>query len=240
MSRSTRSTISPARPRRSTISTIRCRRPRPVGARRHQHAGARQAAASAGSSRPRPAEVYGDPACPSADRGLLGQRQSDRPALLLRRRQALRRDAVLRLSPPARPARSRSRASSTPMGRACIPTTGAWCRISSSRRCKGEPITIYRRRQPDPLVLLCRRSDRGLHAADGAPATRSPARSISAIPANSPSPARRAGDRRDRGANRKLIFKPLPQDDPKQRQPDITLAQPAARLGAEDPAGATG
>jgi UDP-glucuronate decarboxylase len=38
----------------------------------------------------------------SADRGLLGQRQPDRAARLLRRGQALRRDAVLRLPPPAR------------------------------------------------------------------------------------------------------------------------------------------
>ena len=74
---------------------------------------------------------------PSADRGLLGPRQSDRPALLLRRRQALRRDAVLRLSPAARSRRSRSRAFSTPMARACIRTTGAWSRTSSSRRLKG-------------------------------------------------------------------------------------------------------
>ena len=71
---------------------------------------------------------------PSADRRLLGQRQSDRPALLLRRGQALRRDAVLRLPPPAQAATSRSRASSTPTGRACIPMTGAWSRTSSSRR----------------------------------------------------------------------------------------------------------
>ena len=47
-------------------------------------------------------EVYGDPDGASADGGLLGQRQPDRAARLLRRRQALRRDAVLRLSPPAR------------------------------------------------------------------------------------------------------------------------------------------
>ena len=37
----------------------------------------------------------------SADRGLLGPRQSDRSAQLLRRGQALRGDAVLRLLPPA-------------------------------------------------------------------------------------------------------------------------------------------
>ena len=49
------------------------------------------------------------PAGPSAARGLLGQRQPDRPALLLRRGQALRRDAVLRLPPPA-PAADQGRA----------------------------------------------------------------------------------------------------------------------------------
>ena len=49
-------------------------------------------------------EVYGDPHVHPADGGLSRQRQSDRPARLLRRRQALRRDAVLRLSPPAQAA----------------------------------------------------------------------------------------------------------------------------------------
>ena len=78
-----------------------------------------------------------------ADGGLLGQRQPDRPALLLRRGQALRRDAVLRLPPPARHARSRSRASSTPTARACTRTTAAWSRTSSCRRCRATPITIY-------------------------------------------------------------------------------------------------
>ena len=72
---------------------------------------------------------------PSAARGLLGQRQPDRPARLLRRGQALRRDPVLRLPPPAQAARSRSCASSTPTARACTPTTAAWCPTSSSRRC---------------------------------------------------------------------------------------------------------
>ena len=88
-------------------------------------------------------EVYGDPTVHPQTEELLGQRQSDRAALLLRRRQALRRDAVLRLSPPARLRASRSRASSTPMARGCTRMTGGWCRTSSSRRCAGEPITIY-------------------------------------------------------------------------------------------------
>ena len=79
-------------------------------------------------------EVYGDPEHPPAARGLLGPRQPDRPARLLRRGQALRRDAVLRLSPPARLSGSRSPGSSTPTGRACTRRTGAWSRTSSSRR----------------------------------------------------------------------------------------------------------
>ena len=35
------------------------------------------------------------------------------------------------------------------------------------------------------------------------------------------------------GSKSKIIYKPLPTDDPKVRQPDITLRAHAARLGAE-------
>ena len=49
-------------------------------------------------------EVYGDPTVHPQTRGLSRQRQPDRPARLLRRGQALRRDAVLRLLPPAQAA----------------------------------------------------------------------------------------------------------------------------------------
>ena len=92
--------------------------------RRHQHAGPGQAAASAKILQASTSEVYGDPDVHPQTRGILGQRQSDRPALLLRRGQALRRDAVLRLSPPAQAAASRWRGSSTPTVRACIPNDG--------------------------------------------------------------------------------------------------------------------
>ncbi len=71
---------------------------------------------------------------PSADRGLLGPRQSDRPALVLRRGQALRGDAVRRLPAAARPVGAGSRASSTRTVRACIRTTVASCPTSSCRR----------------------------------------------------------------------------------------------------------
>ena len=101
-------------------------------ARRHQHARpgqAREGQDPAGLDQ----RSLRRPESPSADRRLLGQRQSDRHPLLLRRRQALRRDPVLRLPPPAQAATSRWRASSTPTARACTPTTAAWCPTSSSR-----------------------------------------------------------------------------------------------------------
>ena len=46
-------------------------------------------------------EVYGDPEVHPQPEELLGQRQSDRHSQLLRRGQALRRNAVFRLPPPA-------------------------------------------------------------------------------------------------------------------------------------------
>ena len=69
-------------------------------ARLHQHARAGQAA-----RRPDPAELdlrgLRRPRRPPADRVVLGKRQPDRHPVLLRRGQAVRRDAVLRLLPPA-------------------------------------------------------------------------------------------------------------------------------------------
>ena len=79
-------------------------------------------------------EVYGDPIRASADRGLLGQRQPDRAAVLLRRGQALRRDAVLRLPPPARPADQGGAHLQHLRAAHASPTTAGWCRTSSSRR----------------------------------------------------------------------------------------------------------
>ena len=141
-SRSTRSTTSPARRRRSTTSTTRCRRPRPACTARSTcwawPSGCARKILQASTS-----EVYGDPDGPSAARGLLGQRQPDRPAQLLRRGQALRRDAVLRLPPPARRATSGWRASSTPTARACIPNDGRVVSNFIVQALRGEPITIY-------------------------------------------------------------------------------------------------
>ena len=62
---------------------------------------------------------------PSADRGVLGARQPDRAAQLLRRRQARRRVAVHELPPSRTGSKSASSASSTPTGRGWTRTTGA-------------------------------------------------------------------------------------------------------------------
>ena len=95
----------------------------------------------------------------SANRRLLGPRQSDRPALLLRRGQALRGDAVFRLPAPAQHA---------DQGRAHLQHLRP--AHASERRARGfefhragvarQRHHRLRRRLADPLVLLCRRSDR--------------------------------------------------------------------------------
>ena len=74
--------------------------------RRDQHAGPGQAAEG---QDPPGLDLRGlwRPDHASAARKLSRQRQPDRPARLLRRRQALRRDAVLRLLPPAQSAHPR-------------------------------------------------------------------------------------------------------------------------------------
>ena len=121
-----------------------------------------------------------------ADRGLLGQRQPDRPALLLRRGQALRRDAVLRLPPPARAA-DQGGADLQHLRAADAPERRAGGVELHRAGAAGRADHHLRRRQPDPLLLLRRRPDRGLPPADGEPGRRSPGRSTSATPASSPS-----------------------------------------------------
>ena len=142
MWRWTRSTIWPARPRRSHYQHDPVQTTKTSVHRRDQHAGPGQAGARA---HPAGIDQRGlrRPGGASAARGLLGQRQPDRHPQLLRRRQALRRDAVLRLPPPAQRWKSGSSASSTPTARACTPTTAAWSATSSCRRCAGRTSRIY-------------------------------------------------------------------------------------------------
>ena len=128
--------------------------------RRHQHAGAGQAGAGAD---PAGLHLRGlrRPVRAPPDRGLLGQRQPHRPALLLRRGQALRRDAVLRLPPPAPAGRSGSCASSTPTARACTPNDGRVVSNFIVQALTGRDITVYGDGGADPLLLLRGRPDRG-------------------------------------------------------------------------------
>jgi UDP-glucuronate decarboxylase len=86
-------------------------------------------------------EVYGDPRVHPQPR-LLGQRQSDRPARLLRRGQALRRDAVLRLPPPARRAHQGG-AHLQHLRPAHAPERRARGVELHRQALRGEPITIY-------------------------------------------------------------------------------------------------
>ena len=72
---------------------------------------------------------------PSANGSVLGQRQSDRPALLLRRRKTHRRNADDWTITGRTTSTFASRASSTRMAHGCWRTTAAWFRISSCRRC---------------------------------------------------------------------------------------------------------
>jgi UDP-glucuronate decarboxylase len=82
------------------------------------------------------------PARPPAARGLLGQRQPDRPALLLRRGQALRRDAVLRLPSPARLRIKVARIFNT-YGPRMHPNDGRVVSNFIVQALRGEPITLY-------------------------------------------------------------------------------------------------
>ena len=79
-------------------------------------------------------EVYGDPLIHPQTGRILGQRQSDRHPLLLRRGQALRRNPVLRLLAPA-PTADQGGAHLQYLRPAdAARTTAAWCRPSSCRR----------------------------------------------------------------------------------------------------------
>ena len=128
-------------------------------------------ASSAASSRPPPPRSTAIPSVHPAAGGLLGQRQPDRPARLLRRGQALRRDAVLRLPPPAQ-ARHQGRAHLQHLRAAHGPQRRARGLELHRAGAEGAADHHLRRRQPDPVVLLRRRPDRGLRAADGEPGGR--------------------------------------------------------------------
>ena len=93
------------------------------------------------------------------------------------------------------------------------------------------------RRFTDALFLLRRRSHRRLDTPDGDRLTRLSARSTSAIRLNSRCCSLPNIVRELTGSRSRIVHRPLPQDDPRQRQPDIAKAQellgwkPATPLG---------
>ena len=87
-------------------------------------------------------EVYGDPAVHPQTESYWGNVNPDRPALLLRRGQALRRDAVLRLSPPARLEIKVARIFNT-YGPRMHPDDGRVVSNFIVQALRGEPITLY-------------------------------------------------------------------------------------------------
>jgi UDP-glucuronate decarboxylase len=78
-----------------------------------------------------------------ADRSLLGQRQPHRHPLLLRRRQALRRDPVLRLPPPARSCDIKVARIFNTYGPRMHPNDGRVGQQLHRAGAAGEDITIY-------------------------------------------------------------------------------------------------
>ena len=111
-----------------------------------------------------------------------------------------------------------------PTARECIPTMAAWYRISSCKRLRGEPITIYGDGSQtrsfgfvDDLVegvlRLMSTDDTVLGPINlGNPNEVSVRDLVELIIAMT-------------GSRSTLVFKPLPADDPKQRLPDISLAR---------------
>jgi UDP-glucuronate decarboxylase len=128
--------------------------------------------------------------------------------------------------------RIKVRASSTPTARACTRMTGAWCRTSSCRRCKGEDITIYgdglQTRSfcyvDDLIEGMIRLMDTGDDVTGpinvGNPGEFTMIELAEAV-------------LKLVGSKSKLVRQPLPADDPKQRKPDITQSQEYPGLGAE-------
>jgi UDP-glucuronate decarboxylase len=125
--------------------------------------------------------------------------------------------------------RSRWRASSTPTARACTPTTAASSATSSCRRSGARHHPLWRRQQTRSFCYQSDLIEGFLRLMATGPEVTGP------INLGNP------GEFTIRqlaeliieltGSASKLVFKPLPADDPLQRQPDITLAR--EKLGWE-------
>ena len=170
-------------------------------------------------------EVYGDPDGASADRELLGQRQSDRvraPATTRASAAPRRCSSTITASTSCA---SRWRASSTPTARACIPNDGRVVSNFIVQALKGEDITIYGDgTQTRSFCYVDDLIDGLLRLMDHAPDD-----FTGPVNIGNPDeiPIRQLAEKiLDKvGGKGKLVFAPLPVDDPMQRCPDITLAR---------------
>jgi hypothetical protein len=138
--------------------------------RRHQHARPGQAGARQDLPGLDQRGLW-RPDRPPAGRGLSRQRQSAGPARLLRRGQALRRDPVLRLSPPA-PAAHQGGAHLQHLRPAHAPQRRPRGVELHRPGAEGRGHHDLRRRHADPRLLLRRRPARRLAAPDGPHARR--------------------------------------------------------------------
>ena len=223
--RSTPCCTSPARPRRSTTWSAdpdaegrQPRHPQRPGAGQGQ--GARFLLAST-------SEVYGDPSPPAA-RDLLGQRQPDRAARRLRRGQALRRGHDHGV-PPLHGVDVRIVRIFNTYGPRMRPDDGRVVPNFIVQALRGEPLTIYGDgTQTRSFCYVATRCGASWRCSTATP----PARSTSATRASSPMLELAELVLEVTGSSSEIVFEPLPVDDPRQRQPDITLARQRARLGA--------
>ena len=96
---------------------------------------------------------------------------------------------------------------------------------------RGEPLTVYG--DGSQTRSFCYVADLVEGIVRLFDARRQPARRTSAIRPSSRSGSSPRSSSSSTGTQSEIVFRPLPVDDPKVRQPDITRARDAARLGAE-------
>ena len=168
-------------------------------------------------------EVYGDPEVHPQPEGYWGSVNPIGVAQLLRRRQALRRNAVLRLPPPA-PLRHQGGAHLQHLRAAHASERRArGVATSSCRRCAARTSRIYGDGQQTRCFCYVDDLIDGARAADGQPAGfTGPVNLGNPVEFTMLELAEKVIELT--GSRSKLAYKPLPADDPRQRRPDISLA----------------
>ena len=218
---STRCCTSRARRARPSTSRTRSRRSRSGRSARSTRSSWRASTTARGSCSRRPARSTATRSCTRSPRAT-GQREPRRSAVGVRRGEALRRGDHDGVPPHAR-ARHQDRADlqhlrpSTDAGRRAggveLPRPG-----DARRAAHG-----VRRRQADPFVLLRRRRGRRHpRAARVGPRRADEHRQPDEFTMLELAELRARGHRR---TTCRLVFEPLPVDDPQQRRPDIALAR---------------